>query len=48
MNEQETNRSEGRTGRIGLAALAIYVIVLALAAVSEVFDLGWFDNPFFK
>lgn len=37
-----------RTGRIGLALFVLYVIVLALAAVSELFNLGWFDNPVFK
>lgn len=48
MSEAEKNQPEGLKRQLALAALALYVIVLALAAISEVFDLGWFDNPIFK
>ena len=30
-------------GQIGLTILILYVIVLGLATISEVFELGWFD-----
>jgi uncharacterized membrane protein len=29
--------------RIGLTLLIIYVIILGLATISEIFELGWFD-----
>ena len=48
MKAKDEQRSPGRSAVAGLAIFAIYVIVLALAAVSEVFDLGWFDHPLFK
>lgn len=47
----EKAQKELSTSRAGLTGLIIfigYVIILALAAVSEVFDLGWFDHPVFK
>ena len=44
-----TERSgETGGGAWGLGLFAIYVVVLAAAAVSEVFELGWFDHPLFK
>ena len=30
-------------GTIGLTLLIVYVIILGLATVSEIFELGWFD-----
>jgi hypothetical protein len=38
----------GREALAGLAVFFLYVLVLAAAAVSEVFGLGWFDHPIFK
>ena len=44
----EENVSGSRAAGIGLVVFIAYVVVLALAAVSELFDLGWFDHPIFK
>lgn len=38
----------GRRVWVALAVFFTYVVVLALAAVSELFDLGWFNHPIFK
>ncbi len=48
MRANDEQRSPGRSATVGLVVFSIYVAVLALAAVSEVFDLGWFDHPLFK
>jgi len=44
--KQQRSGSKGAT--LGLAVFAVYVVVLALAAVSELFGLGWFNHPLFK
>ncbi|MEA2063575.1 MAG: hypothetical protein U9P14_07765 [Gemmatimonadota bacterium] len=38
----------GKGAKPSLVLFFIYVAILALAAVSEVFSLGWFDYPVFK
>lgn len=48
MEKERTDSSTGRLATVGLIVFAIYVIVLALAAVSEFFNLGWFNHPVFK
>ena len=37
-----------RSAVVALAVFFAYLVVLALAAVSELFQLGWFDHPVFK
>ena len=41
-------QTTGKGTLAGLIVFFVYVLVLAAAAVSEVFDLGWFDHPIFK
>ncbi len=48
MRANDEQPAPGRSATVGLVVFAIYVAVLTLAAVSEVFDLGWFDHPLFK
>jgi hypothetical protein len=48
MEKERTDSLTGRSAAVGLIVFAIYVIVLALAAVSEFFNLGWFNHPVFK
>ena len=48
MSDNAGKVQNSTAGRIGLTLFILYVIVLALAAVSELFDLGWFNNPVFK
>ena len=36
-------RTETPLGKVAVGAIVVYTIVLAVATVSEVFDLGWFD-----
>jgi len=48
MSDNAGKVQNSKAGRFGLALFILYVIVLALAAVSELFNLGWFDNPVFK
>jgi len=48
MEKTGENVSGSRAAGIGLIVFILYVVVLALAAVSELFDLGWFDQPIFK
>jgi len=48
---EENVSNGGLSSRGALAALVlffVYVLVLALAALSELFDLGWFNHPIFK
>ena len=47
MTGETDSKPDGKPG-IGLVVFILYVAVLALAAVSEVFELGWFDFPVFK
>ena len=44
----QTDRKPGAKSGIGLTVFVLYVAVLASAAMSEVFELGWFDFPVFK
>ncbi|MFC1544661.1 hypothetical protein ACFL4X_00700 [Gemmatimonadota bacterium] len=46
--QAEKQQEGGRGAAIGLAIFALYVVVLALAAISEIFNFGWFDFPVFK
>ena len=48
MSETGENVSRSRAAGVGLIIFVIYVAVLALAAINELFDLGWFDHPIFK
>ena len=48
MSDNAGKVQNSTAGRIGLTLFILYVIVLALAAASELFNLGWFDNPVFK
>jgi len=48
MTETGENISRSRAAGVGLIIFILYVVVLALAAISELFDLGWFDHPIFK
>ena len=48
MSEDREQRQNSAGDTIGLVVFMAYVVVLALAAASEVFDLGWFDYPVFK
>ncbi len=48
MTETGENISSSRAAGVGLIVFILYVAVLALAAISELFDLGWFDHPIFK
>ncbi|MBN2289291.1 MAG: hypothetical protein JXQ83_08155 [Candidatus Glassbacteria bacterium] len=49
MNEDLSNSGLSHRGRVAaLAVFFAYVAVLALAAVSELFDFGWFNHPIFK
>ncbi len=48
MEKERIDSLTGRSAAVGLIVFAIYVIVLALAAVSEFFNLGWFNHPVFK
>jgi hypothetical protein len=45
---EQQQQGSGRGAAIGLAVFALYVVLLALAAISEVFELGWFNHPLFK
>ena len=42
------NVDAGKNSSIGLVLFAVYVVVLILATVSELCNLGWFDHPIFK
>ena len=44
----QTDKHLSIGAKAGLVVFAFYVFVLALAAISEVFKLGWFDYPVFK
>jgi hypothetical protein len=46
--EDKAQQADGRKATVGLAVFIVYVAVLALAALSELFELGWFDHPLFK
>jgi hypothetical protein len=48
MTKTGENISGSRAAGVGLIVFILYVVVLALAAISELFDLGWFDHPIFK
>jgi len=45
---ENTQKSNDRAAQAGLIFFTLYVIILAAAAISELFDLGWFDHPIFK
>ena len=48
---EEDVSNGGLSSRGAIAALVVffvYVVVLAMAALSELFDLGWFNHPIFK
>jgi hypothetical protein len=47
MTGTSEGKNNGKAG-IGLVVFGVYVALLALAAVSEVFGFGWFDFPVFK
>ncbi len=46
--EDKPQNAGGRKATAGLAVFIVYVAVLAMAALSEFFELGWFDHPLFK
>ena len=48
MTKTGENISGSRAASLGLIIFILYIVVLALAAISELFDLGWFDHPIFK
>jgi|GEM_PF-2156757 hypothetical protein len=48
MTKTGENISSSSAAGVGLIIFILYVVVLALAAISELFDLGWFDHPIFK
>lgn len=42
------NQDTEKKSSLGLALFAVYAVVLVLATVSELYNLGWFDYPIFK
>ena len=49
VDENVSHQNAGdRKTKIALTIFFTYVVVLALAAVSELFNLDWFNHPVFK
>jgi len=46
--EDKLQKAGGRKTTAWLAVFIFYVVILTLAALSELFELGWFDHPLFK